>query len=621
MHHYTRFEETALDTILFRFHKDYNPVYAEGFGYESLGIIGHAANYIDFLKRRGSTTFFFANGWNPYLQTPDREVFFNTKKPFTEIAYSLIPVVDWKEETIRVLHTQNVTPFSNVGLKFNILSGKQLYANEDTRSNRISLFGSHARNRYSVFGTFQYNDFRAEDHGGLKKLSGFLKDSLETLWSYPMNLDDAASQYRNWSVFMTHKYNISESKTTTDSAGITSRSGKTLSLAYQLHLTRDLKTFTDNVNPQFLPSLFDTLYYPLNEVKDSVSADRISNLFQLILGDPYKDRISARAFAGYDLHRYSHLYPDRNRYLSRVDTLSEMPVIIDSVFRDTVVADLNRKIFHNVYAGFHLAGPTGGVWDWTLDARYYLTGYYSRNFNVTGTFSRELAQSVTLGFSALFASERPHFFMKKYSSAFFRWDNEFDSELKAKGEIYILSREKRMDLRINAGYINRYVYWDQDALPVQYDKSLLILSGSFQKHFIVSGFNSDNRILLQYTPASEVLRLPLAAIHTSNFWKQVLFKGALIFHAGFDLYYTTPYAGNSYMPATGVFYLQDNSKTGGYPFLDLFLDWRIKRTRFFLTWNNVLSGPILLGNNFFSTYGYPMKPRNIRFGLAWTFYD
>ena len=203
MHNYTRFEETGLDTVLHRFHTEVNPILDRGFSYEYLGIVGHAANHVDFFERPGNKAFFFGNGWNPYLQTPDREVFFNTKKPFTEISYTTIPVVSWKEENIRALHTQNVSPYTNLGLRFNILSGKQLYTNEDTRSTRISLFGSHAKDRYSIFGTFQFNDFKVEDHGGLQSIDGFLKDSLETQWSYPMKLENAKSKYRNWSMFVT----------------------------------------------------------------------------------------------------------------------------------------------------------------------------------------------------------------------------------------------------------------------------------------------------------------------------------------------------------------------------------------------------------------------------------
>jgi len=621
MHNYTRFEETDLDTVLYQFHRSYNPIYEYGYSYEYLGIVGHAANHVDFFKRPGNDAFFFGNGWNPYLQTPDREVFFNTKKPYTEIAYTTIPVVDWREETISALHTQNINPYTNIGFKFNILSGKQLYTNEDTRSTRLSLFGSHAKDRYTIFGTFQFNDFKVEDHGGLENLNSFLKDSLETPWSYPMMLENAKSQYRNWSFFLTQKYNLFEAVTTTDSTGVTETRGKTFSLAHQLHFTRDLKTYRDVVNHANLAPIYDTVYYMGSSIKDSVTEDRLSNVFQLIIGDPYKDRLSARAYAGYNITRYGNLYPDRQEYLLRVDTITTNPLQTDSIFRDTVYAAFRTDWTHDVFVGFHMAGPTAGLWDWVIDGKYYLAGYYQNNFNATATFSRILGGAYHLGLRGTLKSENPHYLMDHYSSAFFEWNNDFKPVISGFGELFINESETNLDIRFSAGWISDFVYWNQDALPVQYDKDLLILSGSFQKHFILSGFNSDNRILLQYTTGNDILRLPLAALYSSNYWLQSLFKGALIAQLGFDVYYTTKYYGNAYMPATGVFYLQDKYKTGGYPFLDLFFEWRISRTRFFVSWNNLLSGPTLFGNNFFTTYDYPMKPRNVRFGLVWTFYD
>jgi hypothetical protein len=75
------------------------------------------------------------------------------------------------------------------------------------------------------------------------------------------------------------------------------------------------------------------------------------------------------------------------------------------------------------------------------------------------------------------------------------------------------------------------------------------------------------------------------------------------------------------MPATGLFHLQDQHRVGGFPFLDVFLAIKISRTRIFLSYNNLLHGLGFIGENYFTAYGYPMKPRNFRVGLVWTFYD
>jgi hypothetical protein len=261
------------------------------------------------------------------------------------------------------------------------------------------------------------------------------------------------------------------------------------------------------------------------------------------------------------------------------------------------------------------------VWDWVIDGKYYLLGYYQNDFQVHATFSRELFQKADLGIRGSLEFRKPHYFTSTYASSFFIWDNDFSSMFRVKGEAFIQSDELELDVRAGAAYVSNYVYWDQEALPQVYDKDLLILSGSFQKHFILAGYHSDNKVLIQYTTADEVLRLPFAALQTSNYWEQALFKGALVVDLGFDLYYTTKYKASAYMPATGVFYLQDEYDVGGYPFLDVFLAFRIQRTRFFVSYNNLLHGLGFVGNNYFTTYRYPMKPRHFRFGLVWTFYD
>jgi hypothetical protein len=154
-----------------------------------------------------------------------------------------------------------------------------------------------------------------------------------------------------------------------------------------------------------------------------------------------------------------------------------------------------------------------------------------------------------------------------------------------------------------------------------YDKDLLVLSAQFSKHLTLAGYNTDTRLLVQYSTAGDVLNLPLAAVYSSNYWKQSLFKGALIADLGFDLYLTTRYRASGYMPATGIFHLQDETNLGGYPFVDVFLAFHIKTTRLFASYNNVLQGIGFAGNNFFTAQPYPMKPRYFRLGLVWYFYD
>lgn len=621
MHHYTRFEETPLDTNLHQVHRNYQPAFKQGFSYEYLGILGHSLNHVDFFLRPEADAFIFGTGWDPYLKTAARCTFFNTKTPFTSLAYSTIPGVDWREENIEALHTQNLTPFTNFGIEFNILAGKPLYENEETRANRIGLFGSHVKDRYSIFGTFYFNDFKAEDHAGVQDMDAFIAGVEEQPWLYKMQLTNAKSRYRNISLFATQKYNLVERVTTTDTLGNTTTSGKTLSVSYQLHYDRHFKYYEDVVDPASLSPVYNNYYYEVTNPMDSVSEDQLSNVFQVILGDPDYDKISARVYAGHELRRFGMVSPIPVQVFSHVDTITADPLVLDSVQRDSAVAHFGDTYFNDVYVGFHLSGPTTGTWDWVVDGKYYLLGYYRNDFRVNATFSREFLKSADLGLRGSIELRKPHYFANHYSSSFFRWENDFPSLFRIKGEAFVNSDALEMELRTGVAYLSNYLYWDQEAQPQVYNRDILIFTGYFSKHFIISGFNSEDKLLVQYTTAEDVLRLPLAALYSSNYWRQSLFKGALVATLGFDLYLTTRYLASAYMPATGVFYLQNDYDVGGYPFLDVFLAFRIARTRIFVSYNNLLHGGEFLGNNYFTTYRYPMKPRYFRLGLEWTFYN
>jgi len=608
MHNFTRFEDVPLDTNMHQMQRDYHPAYDHGFAYESLGNLGHGLNHLDFHKRPDADQFLFGRAWDPYRKTPDRTLFFNTKTPFTSLSYSTnIFINQSPEQNIEALHTQNFSPFTNFGLLFNILDGKPLYLNQQTRVNRVGLFGSHARNRYSIFGTFYYNDFKAQENGGIEDIALFLRDSLDN-FEYNTRLNGAQSHYQDLSLFATQNFKLVEPVTRTDSLGNTTTRGKTLSVSHQVLIERQKKTFYDeSVDSAEIADVYRNYYYLDAPAWDSAMEDRVSNVLQLILGDPDFDKISARISAGHDFRRFTWLAPE--------------PFFIDSLGQDTMVSAHRQQSYNDVHVGLHLAGPTTGTWDWVVDAKYYLMGYYQNDFQAHATFSRELKGNLQLGLRGSLEQRRAHFFTNRYASSFLQWNNDFPSMFRIKGEAFINSKDRETDIRAGITNITNYVYWDQEALPVLYDQNLLLFSGYFSRHFKLSGFNSENKILLQYTTASEVLKLPVASLYTSNYWEQSLFKGALVTDIGFDVYYTTKYKANAYMPSSSVFHLQDEYTLGGFPFLDAFLAFRVKRTRIFVLYQNLLHGLGFVGNNYFTTPYYPMKPRNLRFGLTWIFYD
>ena len=619
MHNYSRFEDTGLDTSLHSLHLNFNPLNRNGTAYEYIGILGHAAQNIYLFDRPGPSHFLFGASMQPYLANPDRTVFYNTRKPFTEIMYSNMIGVQWNEESVRFLHTQNMDPFTNIGLDFELLSGKELYTNEESRVSKFTLFGSRAKQKYSAFGTFHFNRFNNRENGGIESPESFRNDSLSDKWLYPVRRNNALSGYTRMQLFYTQKLMLSEKRTFTDTLGVRTDSGRNISFNHQLMIERNSRFFEDRVQLSQLPDFYDNFYYYHERVKDSATLNDITNTFQLVLGDPYKDKLSARVYAGHEFSRYGQVSPEEFQVFFHFDTTSYEPLVLDSVYRDTAAAVMNTRFFNELFVGFHLAGPPQNEWYWNLDGKYYVAGYFRNNFNLNATFSRTVFKNYRLGLRGNIENRNVSYFHNHYSSAFFRWNNDFRASQLIRGEAFLTNPKQGFDAEFSAGVWTNYLYWDENALPAQYNQEAYIISGKFSKQFKVSGFNSHNQILFQYTTAEEVLRLPLLALKSSNYWEQVLFKGALKAQIGIDLYITTPYRGSAYMPATGVFYLQNEATLGGFPFADAFLGIRIKRTRIFASYNNGLAG--IVSNNYFTAASYPTKPAFFRFGVAWTFYD
>ncbi len=622
MHNYSRFEATELDTTLFDLHLDFNPLYREGFSYEYLGILGSAAQNHDVFERPGTRSFLFGASLYPYMANPDHTVFYNTRSPFTEIVYSNIIGNEWNEETVSFLHTQNMDPFSNIGIDFEVLAGNELYNNETTRTTKFTLFGSRAKEKYSAFGTFHFNRFNNEENGGLQDPEAFRQGTQDDLFLYNVNLNNARSSYTRLQAFYTQKFMITEKEYFTDTLGVTTDSGRNFSFNHQFNAERNNRYYEDQVNIDALPEFYDNFYYFDGDVRDSVVYDKITNTFQFILGDPYTDPLSARIYAGHEFSRYGQRSPYTYKVMELQDAQDSLYLLMnleDSIYKDTAITTFNNRFFNDVFVGFHLAGPPERPWYWNVDGRYYVAGYFRNNFTANATFSRQVFKTYRLGLKGNIENRNVSYYHNHYSSAFFKWDNDFRASQLIRGEAFLTNTEQRFNAVISTGVWTNYLYWDENALPAQYDRTIYIVSGKLFKHFKVSGFNSRNQLLVQLSTAEEVLRLPLVALKTSNYWEQVLFNGALTAQIGIDLYMITPYKGNAYMPATGVFYLQNDAQIGGFPFADAFLGARIKRTRIFISYNNGLAG--IVSNNYFTAAEYPTKPGFIRFGVAWTFYD
>ena len=83
--------------------------------------------------------------------------------------------------------------------------------------------------------------------------------------------------------------------------------------------------------------------------------------------------------------------------------------------------------------------------------------------------------------------------------------------------------------------------------------------------------------------------------------------------------YFTKYYGNDYNPVIGEFFVQDAKKIGGYPLFDLFVNARIRQTRFYLKAEHI--NALFSKSDYYSAPNNPYRDFVIRFGLVWNFFQ
>ena len=86
---------------------------------------------------------------------------------------------------------------------------------------------------------------------------------------------------------------------------------------------------------------------------------------------------------------------------------------------------------------------------------------------------------------------------------------------------------------------------------------------------------------------------------------------------GVDCSFYTKYKSVAYQPATMTFYNQDEIECGNYPFMNVYADMRLGKTRFYIMMSHISQG--MVEKNYFSMPHYPLNPRRFQLGLSINF--
>ncbi|MDR0755178.1 MAG: putative porin [Prevotellaceae bacterium] len=575
------------------------PFFKTSTGASFLGAAGSAAVSHNFFQRKSNEYFKFFEPYDVYAFNPENTPFYNTKRPFTVLSYQTSGSKLTEESNIRILHTQNIKPELNFGLLYQRYGTRGQYANEATDNKAFSLFADYTGKRYVAHAAYTFNNISNRENGGIKN-DGDITDTVITSEDIAVNLLNARNTLQKHTLFLTHSLGIPLDffkKNKTENAETKTGEGTLIYLGNSLEYTTFKRIYSDAIGEN--EDYYQNWYYNAARSRDSSGTSFFdAKIFARL--QPWASDAIISAIAGGLAYRNQKYYAfNPEQYLTNANTDSE----------------------NNLYFYANAAGKFNKYFEWNGYTRYFITG--KTNFTVDGNIRISL-YPVTNGIHFkgrfLFQYYEANFFEKNYYSNHLIWNNDFATTTRTQIEGTVSIPDWDLELGMKQALIQNYIYSDTSALLHQYADNLSVTSFFLRKNFKLGLFRFDNEILMQVSSNEQIIPLPEISAHASWYLQAPLVKSVLTAQIGLDVRYNTSYYAYAYNPALGDFHVQAEKKTGNFPYVEAFANFKWKRTVIFVKMANVLKDSC--GSEYFSALHYPRNNTMLlRLGITWHFFN
>ena len=298
---------------------------------------------------------------------------------------------------------------------------------------------------------------------------------------------------------------------------------------------------------------------------------------------------------------------------------------------------------HNLSIGAQLSKAQGKTFHYNATAETWLTGEDAGQLKLDASADlnfKLFGDTLSLTANGFFHRLNPTFYYRHYHSRHAWWDNNSMSKILHTRLQGILHYQKtRTTLRIGIDEINNYAYFASSytvnndnrvnhAITVnQYGGAINLITVALSQDFTLGPLNWESVITYQKSNNKTVLPVPDFNIYSNLYIK---FKIARVLSCDFgaDVRYFTKYFAPDYNPGLGQYTVQTNTATdgtdsrieiGNYPVANVYANFHLKHTRFFIMMSHVNAGTGK--KNYFFTPHYPLNQRILRFGLSWNFFN
>lgn len=613
--------ESNMDTTLYDMSRQFIPALSSD-AWATTGTFAAEGINMIYFNRPERSQFIFNDAIEHWIPTFRKEKFYNVYIPMTLLSYDFGGNRDNHNDRLKTVFAGNVNRKIGVGANLDYLYSKGAYANQAAKNLIYGMQGYYAGDRYEMQAFLEHYNSVNQENGGITndlyiqdpaELQGGV-DKIEPK-SIPTNLTRAKSRVVGAEFYMNHAYKLGFWRDISGPNDTVPREEfvPVTKFLYSFDYRYGHHTFTNN-NASDESKFWENTYFNPSLTNDQTRYRSFTNVagVEMIEGFQSWAKFGLSAYASYEIDKY------------RIETVA--PTISEGAQPSTdglsaLPAGITNTLDHTrnrLWVGGRIEKTKGALLRYAADAKFGILGDAAGELDLEGNIQTRFKlgkDTVIIAADGFFRNTSPSYLLQHYVSNHFVWNNDFNKtrSFRVGGRLHI--PWTLTDISAGVENVQNYIFFNSASLPEQYGGNVQIFSLALDQKLHFGIWNWNNRLTYQATSNADIIPLPAFTIYSNMFIDFTAFK-AIRLQIGIDCDYYTKYKGLSYQPATMQFHVQgvDPIDVGNFLLANLYVNARIRQTRFFISWSHFNQG--LFGNNYFSLPHYPIDPRQLRFGLS-----
>ena len=601
-----------------------------------LGVAGSPMESFNFFKRQLNQDAKYFTPYESWSYTPETMPMYNTKTPYTELAYwgTLFANKEKEEANVKVLTTQNITPELNLTLQYTCFGGNGMLQREDTGYRTFVTALNYVGKKYLMHAGYIYNRIHRSENGGIIDLS-MIRDTTVDAREIDVYLTkNEKAESKTWSntVYLDQSYRIpfnfiNKLRNKADTVVVDSLSVEEFSSDM---IAADTVAVDDNITTAFIGHSSEFAVFRRSYTDDIGVSNKAAREF-------FNDRFYLNPTQSHDSVRVMRV---ENKAFIRLQPWKEDGII------SKLDVGLGDKLlnFYSFRPLDYLTGPTNinqnsvylyagakGQYDkylkWDATGKYNFLGHEINDFDINANvsfsfypFRRDKSSPLTLKAHFETNLKEPNYYDQHLYTNHYVWNNDFGKISTTKLETSLSIPKWKLDASFNYALLSNNIYYDNQGIVRQNGSPMSVMSAYLRKDFTLWKLHFENKVLFQLSSDQNVVPLPLLALNLRYYLEFDVVKNVMKMQIGAHGLYNTKWYAPGYNPVVGVFHNQNERMYGNCPYIDAFVNIQWKRVSVFVKAVNINMGWPFKTADYFSADGYINTQTAFKFGISWPFW-